>query len=562
MNTHTLNPYQHPVKSPSQVVVIPIPKSVLSKTAVSFLQFDRESPEGNHYVMILQAILYAVWKLRELAREKKLSCDQLTQLRLETVYSDDAEDPKVLGYRLFVFVMTTQLTLGEALEKLFEENAIIMEKYDNANSVSIGRQSGGPQAGGMQLPGTKGWRTRLWPHESYRLIKNKDMWARTLCDFYIGKTRTSSQIEKVNSSVLHLGTMDNPANPVRIFNIADAFGPRHTAANTHHEQKDLKNYWKRDVHSSTTDYDFPDLSRFANLSHHVLKVQSNEIQPSIFCYRWLPEHQHKKLTKLQEEILLEFPDLRGNWDNYARDISEGGAHLGDMEESPDLQSPDEELRNEVLQTEGIDNRPVEGETPFARSSLLENHMDAAMEMLNNRVFQYWYTSDFKALMEENKRQLEDIKKIPDSDAYRTAYEKFEKEAFESFEGRCWSSDSDISEIGHKIRAFGQRQDIRNFKTKHVKFDPSLSVFASMNIRKMEFFENYLMVSTAHKNLLFTVMSRLDAYRHSGSLHVNIIADGPAGVSKTFGYELEEKLSIDGTVEQIAYQSLRSDAIDR
>lgn len=189
-------------------------------------------------------------------------------------------------------------------------------------------------------------------------------------------------------------------------------------------------------------------------------------------------------------------------------------------------------------------------------------MDTAMEVFNNRTFQYWFTSEFKALMEENRKQLEMVKKNETVEGYQEAYRKYEKDAFESFEGRCWSADADISEIGHKIRAYGSSAEFKEVKIKHCKFDPSLSVFANMVIRRMQSFEHQLYISTAHKHLFLILYGRLDAYRNSNDLHFNICADGPPGVSKTFLYEIEEKLSIDGTVEAITYQTLRADAIDR
>lgn len=42
------------VTAPHHVLVVPIPKEALNKTAVSFINFNRATPKDNHYAMMVQ----------------------------------------------------------------------------------------------------------------------------------------------------------------------------------------------------------------------------------------------------------------------------------------------------------------------------------------------------------------------------------------------------------------------------------------------------------------------------------------------------------------------------
>lgn len=163
---------------------------------------------------------------------------------------------------------------------------------------------------------------------------------------------------------------------------------------------------------------------------------------------------------------------------------------------------------------------------------------------------------------ENQVRLAEIKKITNDDEYRSKYEEYERDAFMNYEGRCCVPEADISEIGHTILSWGNTPAAREFRVKHIKFDPSLSTFANMCVRRMEQVDDYLLVSNTHALFFIMMYARLDAYRHSNGLHFNLFGSGVGGTSKTYCFDLLEKVSIPGTVEQLTYETLRANAIDR
>lgn len=184
-----------PITSPKSVIVFPIPRELLVRTAVSFMNFDAEKPVASHYMMLFQALLYATWKMKDIAIERGLKIDHIAQARLETIFSNEPENPAVLGYRLWIFVTNQEVSLGDGIEKLLAENATLHSKSEG--SISFTAQKGGQQR--VTLPGQTDWTTKLQPHERYRLIKDKDMWATKLCDMYINFNRMATKLDEVKT---------------------------------------------------------------------------------------------------------------------------------------------------------------------------------------------------------------------------------------------------------------------------------------------------------------------------------------------------------------------------
>lgn len=252
------------IVQPKQVVVLPISKELFKKDATTFLDFDLSNPFAVRYVTLFQALLYATIKMEECAKEmessyyRNPSVDQFAQLRLETVYSNDVENPKVLQYRLWIFVTNSVVNIGHGLEALLKENRIIREKHTTRKRKAID------------------WASNLLPHEQYRMIPDKATWSKQLCDLYVGPTRTSYQMDKVESRNHPLWDSTNPANPANVFNVPDAI-LLHTRANAHPEQRKIESYRIHDSFNGVVNYKFP---RFDHLPHHILRIPFDKCAPS------------------------------------------------------------------------------------------------------------------------------------------------------------------------------------------------------------------------------------------------------------------------------------------
>lgn len=542
-----------------QIIVVPLPRSVFTRTAVSFAHLNSENPFSQTYIQIVQILLWSLVTLRGQVSEKKdltLQGD-IASVRLETVFSKNTEYPKIVQYRLWILLHRGVPGLGHGLEEVLKENQRIHNHYDGIDTVHVKNERNMPKV--TLLPGAKNWREGLFPHEKFRLIQNKEQWGVRYCDFYMGKNRCALQMEQILSMSSGLGSSGNPANPANIFNVPDLFS-YHTPSDVHPEQRNINNYYILNTNTNLYTITFPDLNLGERHQFHVLKLTMHDAVPSIFCYRWLPEYQKNKLQDYFKKILENNVHLQSAWNRY---INRGDGTTIKPEDEIYHEPTEEELhrRNELLQSSLIQNQPLEDEQPFDSQKILENNYDPNLELLNNRALVFWYTSDLKQLRQENEDKIRKIKQIKDQKERDEAYEKFEKTAFEEFEGRCWSPDADISEIGHKIRAWGMTSEVRDFTVNHPKFDPSMSVFGNMIAKKIKVYEEYHFVASIHTQLLTGDYGKLDAYRHSNNLHFNMFSSGVGGTSKSFMFEKLELFSIPGTVEQISYETLRANAVD-
>lgn len=138
------------------------------------------------------------------------------------------------------------------------------------------------------------------------------MWARNICDMYLGKTKTGQQLDLVNSMTIGLNDMGNPANPHKIFTVKEALGPC-LPHGVHPSQADWAQY--AIDNGGVITWQFPSMDP-EKYPHHVLKMQFHECRPSVFCYRWLPEYQHGKLEPMRELLAKDIPALASRWEEH------------------------------------------------------------------------------------------------------------------------------------------------------------------------------------------------------------------------------------------------------
>lgn len=145
--------------------------------------------------------------------------------------------------------------------------------------------------------------------------------------------------------------------------------------------------------------------------------------------------------------------------------------------------------------------------------------------------------------------------------------KVQEQMVDKFVEQCVSGDSDISAAGKAIARWVHHIRPELYE-KHGSFefeikDPSLSPFANMQFWVLQGFDMYLCVASAHPELLKLHYAAYDAYRQHGEneLHWNMIYTGEGATSKSFVFETKKKMSIDGTITEITYQTTRADAVD-
>ena len=144
-----------------------------------------------------------------------------------------------------------------------------------------------------------------------------------------------------------------------------------------------------------------------------------------------------------------------------------------------------------------------------------------------------------------------------TDQFGRSYAKFQDWAVVAMERQCQIQTPKFPRSYRKCFGGAHHQPI----IKHNITSPELSVFANRFIGLMEVYEQYYLISTAHRMMYLIQHARYDAFRRDFGLHFNCFQAGDGACSKSFLFDLMAKLSIPGTIEVLTYQTGKADAVD-
>lgn len=170
-------------------------------------------------------------------------------------------------------------------------------------------------------------------------------------------------------------------------------------------------------------------------------------------------------------------------------------------------------------------------------------------------------SAFTTLSIQSKaKYVEDCIEHEQSDAFPEVYERFQHWAVNAMEKQCLDADAHVSEVVSKMLSWRSTHQEASV-IKHRLIDPSMSVFANRVISLMEGYEQYYLISTAHRMMFLIHHARYDAFRRDFGLHFNCFQAGDGACSKSFLFLLNDQQSIPGTMDTLTYQTGKADAID-
>jgi len=239
---------------------------------------------------------------------------------------------------------------------------------------------------------------------------------------------------------------------------------------------------------------------------HVRLLTSSQLHPKIFCSKYLPDYQH--------------------W-------------LGMDINTPSKQLDDD--YDDTCQTEYDTRTPADIER-------------ARLDGMSDR-------SAFSSLSVQSRAKYNtDCLEKEHTDEFPAAYHKFQEWSIREMKHQCLDPDACISDVVSKMILW--RDHHKEAATiRHRLTDPSLSVFANRVIGLMEGFEQYYLISTAHRMMFLIHHARYDAFRRDFGLHFNCFQAGDGATSKSFLFGQMEKSSIQGTIEVLTYQTGKADAVD-
>ena len=245
--------------------------------------------------------------------------------------------------------------------------------------------------------------------------------------------------------------------------------------------------------------------RFTNYNY-VRRLSPEQIHPKVFCAKYLPDHQMWMET--QRAIRQKTLD-----DDY---------------------DPNCQTEYDIRTSEDIMRERLEG--------------------LHDR-------SAFSSLAQQTRfRYNQEIAPHEGSDTFAEAYASYQEWAIQSLETQCLDPDASVSDVVSKMLTWRQQLP-QPIIIKHRLNDASMSVFANRVMLLMEIYEQYFLVSTAHRMMFLIQHAKYDSFRRDFGLHNNVFQAGEGATSKSFLFKLMDQMSIPGTIQVLTYQTGKADAVD-
>lgn len=247
------------------------------------------------------------------------------------------------------------------------------------------------------------------------------------------------------------------------------------------------------------------LLRFPS-AEHVMLLTPSQLHPKVFCSKYLPDHQR--------------------WMEVQRAIP--------TKQLEDDYDPNCETEYDIRTSADIEKDRLEG--------------------LTDR-------SAFASLAIQSKAKYrQDVLDKEGTLEFDEAYRTFQDWAIHAMKTQCLDPDACISDVVSKMITWRENHP-EAAVIKHRITDETLSVFANRVIALMEGYEQYFLISTAHRMMFLINHARYDSFRRDFGLHFNCFQAGDGATSKSFLFLMMEKLSIPGTIEVLTYQTGKADAVD-
>ena len=242
-------------------------------------------------------------------------------------------------------------------------------------------------------------------------------------------------------------------------------------------------------------------------SEHLLLLTPSQLHPKVFCAKYLPDHQ--QWMEMQRAIPQKLLD-----DDY---------------------DPNCETEYDIRTTEDLEKARLEG--------LIDRSAFANLAVQSK--------AKYVELCLEHER----------TDNFPEAYDNFQGWAVHAMETQCLDPDACVSDVVSKMLTWRTQNADKVSVIKHRVTDPTLSVFANRVIGLMESYEQYYLISTAHRMMFLIHHAHYDAFRRDFGLHFNCFQAGDGACSKSFLFDQMTKQSIPGTIEVLTYQTGKADAVD-
>ena len=339
----------------------------------------------------------------------------------------------------------------------------------------------------------------LQTYQKWMCVSGIEMYVRTVADRYGGTQKYTSQMDSIINPKRPLSEPNNVANPRWVFCIDNALKKIPASAE---DGFNARVHYTGDpiANVPVTTLEFP-------TEEHVIRLTPAQLHPKIFCSKYLPDHQL--------------------WMEAQRAIPEKSID--------DQYDPNCETEYDIRTPQDIERARLEGMAD--RSAFASLAYQAKLR----------YAQECAPI--EHVQEL-----------FFGAYKAYQDWSIKALTTQCLDPDACISEVVSKMLTW-RSQRSRHQVIRHNIKDPSLSVFANRAIVLFEGYEQYYLISTAHRMMYLIHHARYDAFRRDFGLHLNCFQAGDGATSKSFLFLVMEEESIPGTTEVLTYQTGKADAID-
>ena len=344
----------------------------------------------------------------------------------------------------------------------------------------------------------------LQTYQKWMRVTGIEMYLRTICDRYSRSQKYTSQLNDILHPKVTLGSTKNPACPMNVFTLEHALA--RTPRNMFGELLCDDIYAKRISYTSSELDEHVHALRFPCYKQ-VRLLTPGETHPKVFCGKYLPDHQH--WMKVQKSL-------------------------------PSKTSEEKDKYDETVES--------------------EYDIRTAHDMERARLAGFADRSSFAELSQQSHaRYQKECLPFEGTDEFPETYAAYQEWGIHALKHQCLDPDAHISTVVSKMLQW--RDKNKSTVIQHRIMDPTLSVFANRTLRLMEEYEQYCLISTAHRMMFLIQHARYDSFRRDFGLHFNCFQAGEGATSKSFLFDQMAKMSIPGTIEILTYQTGKADAID-
>jgi len=262
-------------------------------------------------------------------------------------------------------------------------------------------------------------------------------------------------------------------------------------------------------------------------------------------------------ARAAEAARLDGAALASAMDEAAEDAADDGGNdarlVGVL-----LPSTEEEERE-------LDEVTIYGQNPTVQtpSNLL---LEASLAVLNggDGIGVDTHTTDLMLLRHNNAKKLARLsrsRKQPGGEVkFRERYLKYQLSAMEGFEAITSDPDgANISPALARILKNAAADRVLDVQIRHYKFDPTISIFGSMEVRWIQKLNYRMAMASSHRTTRVMWLGCMDAYRHGFDMHFNGAIGGRMAASKSYVLEIIEALLVRGAVSRFTYTTGKAHA---